>query len=250
MTSPNVLCMLACLFGASSGFAQAPAFEIASIKPSSGGGLPMTIAPGLRNGTFHAQRATLRMVVAAAWGMTEPRILGPGWLNSSRFDIMAKSPQGVPDSALQPMLQNLLKDRFKLAAHLARQEMPVYFLEIAKGGVKMPLYPAHDGGPGGPGDKYRGANMIRGAGAISQIAQIMSGILGRPVLDRTGLRERYAWFLTFVPLSPQPGDQGIEIAQPDIFTAVQEQLGLKLTAGRDNVEIVVVDHIERIPTEN
>ena len=210
----------------------------------------MTVAPGLRNGTLHGQRVTLRMLVAAAYGMAEPRIIGPGWLNSSRFDIVAKSPEGVPDSAFRPMLQTLLKDRFKLAAHLALQEMPVYLLEVAKGGVKMPIYPAHDAGPARPGDRYRGALMIRGTGTASQLTQIMSNVLNRPVLDRTGLTDRYSYFLAFAPLSPQTGDYEAELAQPDIFAAVQEQLGLKLTAGRDNVEIVIVDHMERMPTEN
>jgi uncharacterized protein (TIGR03435 family) len=230
--------------------AQTPAFEVASIRPSDEGGLPMTVGPGLRNGTLHGERVTLKMLLAAAYGMTEPRVIGPGWLNSNRFDIVAKSPAGVRDSALKPMLQTLLKERFKLAAHLAVQEMPVYFLEVAKSGVKMPLYPAHDRGPDRPGDQYRGGVMMRGTGTVAQIAQRMSSIVDRPVLDRTGLTDRYNYFLVFAPLSPPSGVHEPESAQPDIFAAVQEQLGLKLQAGRNDVEVVVVDHIERMPTEN
>lgn len=190
------------------------------------------------------------MLLAAAYGMTEPRVIGPAWLNSDRFDVAAKSPEGIPDSALKPMLQALLKERFKLSAHLTAQEMPVYFLEVAKSGVKMPLYPAHDGGPKGPGDQYRGAAMLRGTGTISRIAQMLSNFLNRPVLDRTGLSNRYNFFLVFAPLSPAPAVHEPELAQPDIFSAVQQQLGLKLQPGRENVEVVVVDHIERMPTEN
>ena len=253
MNRAQVLFAVLCLFAALRApifAAQVPAFEVASIKPSPEGGLRMTIAPGLRNGTLHGERVTLRMLLAAAYGMTEPRVIGPAWLNSSRFDIVARSPEGVPDSALQPMLQALLKERFKLAAHLAVEEMPVYFLEVAKSGVKMPVYPAHDRGPQGPDNQYRGGEMMRGAGAMSRIAQGLSRVLNRPVLDRSGLTEVYNYFLVFAPLSPQPAGHEPELPQPDIFSAVQEQLGLKLRPGRDKVDVVIVDHIERMPTEN
>jgi len=190
------------------------------------------------------------MLLAAAYGMTEPRIIGPGWLDSDRFDILAKSPEGVPDSAKETMLQALLQDRFKPVAHLTMREMPVYFLEVAKSGVKMPIYPAQDRGPDRPGHQYPGAAMMRGTGTTAQIAFLLSRIVNRPVLDRTGLTDRYNFFLFYAPLSPRNGDHEAELDQPDIFAAIQEQLGLKFQPGRDNVQVVVVDHIERMPTEN
>jgi len=253
MSYAKALFPVLCLFTVANpltAFAQTPAFEVALIKPSPDGELPMTVGPGLRNGTLHGKRVTLRMLLAAAYGMTEPRVIGPVWLNDNRFDIVAKSPQGVPDSALRPMLQTLLQDRFKLRAHLAVQEMPVFFLEVGKTGVKMPLYPAHDSGPDRPSDRYRGAAMMRGTGTPSQLAQRTSSILNRPVLDRTGLTDRYNYFLVFAPFLPRTGDHEPELDQPDIFAAVQEQLGLKLRPGRDKIEVVVVDHIEPTPTDN
>jgi uncharacterized protein (TIGR03435 family) len=253
MRYAKALCTVLCLFTIANPlgvFAQSAAFEVALIKPSPDDELPMTVGPNLRNGTLHGKRVTLRMLLAAAYGMTEPRIIGPTWLSGIRFDIVAKSPQGIPDSALEPMLQTLLKDRFKLRVHHTVRKMPVYFLEIGKAGVKMPLYPARDRGPDRPGEQYRGAAMMRGTGTPSQLAERMSNILNRPVLVGTNLTDRYNYFLVFAPLSPQVGDHEPELAQPDIFAAVQEQLGLKLRPARDKIEVVVVDHIEPIPTDN
>jgi len=121
--------------------AQSSAFEVASIKPSPDVAQMMAIGPELRNGTLYAERVTLRMLLAAAYEVTEPRIIGPDWLDKNRFNVMAKSPQGVPDRDLKPMLQTLLRDRFKLTAHAEMKEMAVYFLRVARGGIRMPVYP-------------------------------------------------------------------------------------------------------------
>src|SRR5258708_9650989 len=140
--------------------------------------------------------------------MSQPRVTGPDWLDKYRFDIVAKSPPSVPDSQLRPMLQALLKDRFKLTANLEMREMPVYYLSVAKDGVKMPVYPAHDQGPAHPVDdpNVRGFPMLRGTFTTAQLADTMARIVNRPVIDRTGLTERYDLFLSYAPLSPQGGE--------------------------------------------
>jgi uncharacterized protein (TIGR03435 family) len=255
MTRVTGLCVRVCvlfgLAGTGSGQAQAPAFEVASIRLDTD--VPrMVFGPELRNGTMHGEKVTLRRMLAVAYGMTEPRVIGPGWLDKNRFDILARSPQGVPDSELKPMLQTLLQERFKLAAHLEKREMPVYYLDVARGGVKMPLYPARDRGPANPGDdaNVRGFPMVRGTLTTSRLADLMARIVDRPVIDRTGLTERYNLFLSYAPLTPRAGDPGPEFGPPDFFTAVQKQLGLALQSGRDQVEVVVVDSVEQMPTEN
>ena len=192
--------------------AQVQAFEVASIRPSPEGGLRMTIAPGLRNGTLHGERVTLRMLLAAAYGMTEPRVIGPAWLKAA-VSIVA-GPRKAFRTTPTADASELLKERFKLAAHFAVEEMPVYFLEVAKSGVKMPVYPAHDRGPQGPDNQYRGGEMMRGTGAMSRIAQGLSRVLNRPVLDRSGLTEIYNYFLVFAPLSPQPADTSLNWPSP------------------------------------
>jgi uncharacterized protein (TIGR03435 family) len=241
--------------GALSAFGQAPAavpaFEVASIKPHVS--VPtMVIAPGFRNGTLHGQSVTLRQLLAAAYGMPEPRVIGPDWLDKNRFDIVGKSPEGVPDSELKPMLQTLLQDRFRLRSHQETREMSVYYLRVAKGGVKMPAYPAPDPGPERPSDDpaARGFPVMRGTFTTSRLAEVMARVVNRPVIDQTGLTERYNLFLSYAPLSPPADGHAPELGPPDFFTAVQKQLGLRLDPGRDNVEVVVIDHGEQMPTEN
>jgi uncharacterized protein (TIGR03435 family) len=245
-----VLVLPLAIAGGVAGDAGEPSFDVASIKPSSPGGLRSAFG-GLRHGTFTAENVDLRQVLAAAYGMSKPRVTGPDWLDKDRFDIIAKSPPGVPDSQLKPMLQALLKDRFKLTAHLETREMPVYYLSVAKDGVKMPVYPAHDHGPIHPVDdpNVRGFPMLRGTFTTAELADTIARIVSRPVIDRTGLTKRYNLFLSYAPLSPQSGETP-EFGPPDFFTAVQKQLGLKLQSGKDTVEVVVVNHIEQMPTEN
>jgi len=233
------------------GRSQSPAFEVASIKPSRDVVPMMVVVPGFRNGTLHGEKITTRMLVATAYGVTPALVVGPDSLDKGRFGIMAKAPEGTPNSDLRPMLQSLLKDRFKLIAHMEKKESNVYFLRLGRGGVKMPKYPAPDGGPKKPGDpRYSGFPMLRGTRTTSQLAQLLSRVVNSPVIDQTGLTERYSYFLSYAPISRQTSEHPADFGPPDIFTAVEEQLGLKLQAGRSLVDTVAVDHIERMPTEN
>jgi uncharacterized protein (TIGR03435 family) len=242
--------LAAAIVGSIAANAQEPSFDVALVKPSSPGG-PGSAFGGLHRGTFTATNVDLRQILAAAYGMLQPCVIGPDWLDKVRFDIVAKSPTGVSDSQLKPMLQALLKERFKLKAHLDTREMAVYHLSVVREGVKMPVYPAHDQGPVHPGDdpNVRGFPMLRGTFTTAQLADAMARIVNRPVIDRTGLVERYNLFLSYAPLSPQGGETP-EFGPPDFFTAVQKQLGLKLQSGKDSVGVVVVDHIEQTPTQN
>jgi len=243
---------LAAICAAVSVGAQSPTFEVASIRLNNDSGPVIILGPELRHGELTGIRVTLRQLVATAYGITEPRVIGPSWLEKDRFDIAGKSPQGVPDSELKPMLQALLKDRFQLVAHVETREMPVYYLMVAKGGVKMAVYPAAGGGPKNPANdpNMRGFPMTRGTATTAQLADTMAFLVNRPVIDKTGLTERYNYFLSFAPLSPQTGDGVPQFGPPDIFTAVQKQMGLKFEPGKDQVEVVVVNHMEQIPTEN
>jgi uncharacterized protein (TIGR03435 family) len=230
---------------------QSPSFEVAAIKASAPSELGSAFG-GIHHGTFRVSNVPLRQVLAAAYGMSETRVIGPDWLDKSRFDIIAKSPPGAPDSQLKPMLQSLLKERFKLTAHLETREIAVYNLVIAKGGVKMPVYAARDRAPDHPNDdrNIRGFPMIRSTSRTSQFADVVARIVNRPVIDRTGLTERYSIFLSYAPMSPQASDKVQDFGPPDIFIALQEQLGLKLERGKDNIDVAVIDHIEPEPTVN
>ena len=225
-------------------------FEVASIRPSPPG-TQMTIGIELRHGRLRGSNVTLRQIIASAYGVTDPLILGPDWLNKYRFDILAKSPDGVPDTEMRPMLQSLLKERFQLAVHRETRKMSAYDLVIAKGGPKMAVYPA----PANSVPLSSGSPMMRGAITMAQLSQGISRVVGKPVFDRTGLTERYDLLLSFAPLSLETGnvsnngrsDLG---GAPDLFTAVQEQLGLKLEPEKEGVEVIIVDHIEQSPSAN
>lgn len=233
-------------------YGQTPAFEAAAIRLNTDTGPMIIMPPNLHKGALSASKTTLREMIEAAYRMTPSRVIGPEWLDTNRFDIAGRAPAGVPDSQFAPMFQSLLKDRFHLASHPEMREMPVYYLRVAKGGVKMTTGNTPDPGPANfdHNPEMRGFPMMRGTGTSAQIADILSGALGRPIIDKTGLSTRYNFFLSYAPVAPQAGGTSSERRPPDIFTAVQKQMGFKLEAGKDKVEVIVVDRVDRTPTEN
>ncbi len=182
-------------------------------------------------------------ILQGAYDLSFVQITGPAWLNQDRFDLAATAPQGVPDTEMKSMLQALLKDRFGLAAHIETKEMPVYNLVVAKEGLKIkPLDP--NGPPPSQPTRLPGATSAFGGILTMAELTIYLASSGRPVIDKTGLEGRYFCFVQYGELGANP-DQA-----PDIFGAVQQQLGLKLEPSKGMVEMLVVDHIERTPTEN
>ena len=227
--------------------AQSPAFEVATVKVNrSGSGA--SNGPRLTNGRLSAENGTLKRFLQVAYDLNALQISGPGWLDSDRFDLAAKSPQGVPDSDLMPMLQSLLKERFQLTLHRENKEMPVYDLIVAKEGLKISVFDPSHIPPTPP--RNGAASMIIGPMTISGLAKTLTPAAGRPVIDKTGLEGRYFCAVTFSPLKAQTNSNVTEVAPLDIFAAVQQQLGLKLEPAKALREILVVDHAERIPREN
>jgi bla regulator protein BlaR1 len=232
---------------------QTAEFEVASIKPNPS--LPlMIIGPGVGKGEVTGTRVTLRALVMAAYDVSAPRVIGPGWLDGDRFDVIAKAAsRNYSQDETRAMLRTLLKDRFHLVAHVETREMPVYDLVVAKGGVKMPEHgtPAADG-PQPERKKYPGVKNIGSMGGTlttAQIAYYLSGPAGRPVVDKTGLAGRWDYFISYMPNLPTDGDAA-ELGPPDLFTAVEQEMGLKLHPSKAELSVVVVDHMDRMPTEN
>jgi uncharacterized protein (TIGR03435 family) len=222
--------------------AQAPAFEVATVKVNRTGD-GVSNPPRLTNGRLTAENVSLRQILQVAYALTALQISGPAWLDSDRFDLAANAPQGVKESDMMPMLQSLLKERFQLAAHLEKKEMPVYDLTVAKDGLKISLFdPSHI--PVAP-PRNGAASMIIGPMTMSQLANTLTPVADRPVVDKTGLEGRYFCAVTFSPLAAQ-ADAG----SVDIFAALQEQLGLKLEPKREPLNILIVDHAERTPSDN
>lgn len=224
--------------------AQSTEFEVASIKANRTGSGGSNL-PYLRNGTLTATNVSLLMLLESAYDLSAARIIGRAWLDSDRYDVAGKAPQGIPDTEMMPMLQAMLKDRFRVSVHREIKEMPVYEMVVARDGLKIsPFDPEHF--PTAPRNLRGG--VIMGGGTMEQLAKLIAGPAGKPVVDKTGLDGRYSYVLTYTPLSAQSDNA----ADPelDIFQAVQQQLGLKLEAKKDPIEVLVIDHAERVPSGN
>lgn len=249
--------------------AQAPpAFEVASIRPNTSSSAQGQGLAGPRpGGRFIAIGATLRGLVSGAYdGMQIAS--GPSWIDSARFDINARASSEVVPDVMRRMLRSLLADRFKLVVHIETREQPVYVLSTARSDRRLgPKLRESDAacakearnstpaGPGGPpacGDFRMSARSLIARGMLMPaFAQVMRERVGRPVIDRTGLDAAYDLELEWssdLGLQQAPrGAAGASELTPEglsLFTALQEQLGLRLHADRGPVDVLVIDSAE------
>jgi uncharacterized protein (TIGR03435 family) len=256
---------------------KVPVFDVVSVKPnkSDDGMMRTMFKPDGYSGT----NVPLKLLIQMAYGIRQDLISGgPGWVESTGYDFDAKvaGPDVDALKKLSPeqrrsMLQPALADRFKLKVHTETKQLPVYELVVAKGGSKLK--------EASPGDTY--ANGIKGPDGTSRpgmmrfspgqltaqavpmtsLTNLLSQQLHRTVLDKTGLTGKYDLELNWTPdQGADPMFKGADGAQPraepapdssgpSIFTALQEQLGLKLQSGKGPVETLVIDHVE-MPSEN
>ena len=262
-----------------------PQFEVASVKvapPLTGGQILMR--RGSDPGRLDWTNVTLRACISAAYRVKEYQISGPDWLTSERYNLVAKIPDGASPNVIPEMLQALLADRFKLKLHRDTRDQPIYALVVAKGGPKMkesdpseapPRGPGAPGSPGGPPVTAIRGRMLIGGGqfeakqmAMSEFTDWLARFVDRPVVDMTELKGSYDFKLDYTPDprvmqkmmmragvpsgGPPPGAaaDGPSESGPSIFTAVQEQLGLKLEGRKAPIELLVIDSVEKVPTEN
>ncbi len=307
-------------------------FEVASIKPSALPGRGM-IRLGLQGGPGSGDPgrvtytfSTIRDLMVDAYSVKRYQVSGgPNWLDSERFDIVAKVPEGATKEQVKVMLQNLLAERFKLTLHRETKELPMYALVVGAKGPKLkdstatdtppasdpqpkeggrgeagaqaaasppPLPPSLRGMKIGP-DGYpetppmaaghagnfmmmtpNGACLLSSGQTMDGLATQLSSRFDRPVIDQTGLKGKYDLKLRYDPSSmpggrggpvrmikdgPGPGPAGGDPANrvapdgdppPGIFNALQEQLGLKLEARKGPVDLLVIDRVQKTPTEN
>jgi uncharacterized protein (TIGR03435 family) len=236
---------------ASSARAQFPAFETVSVRLHKPAG---AVEGGNREsidsvpGRLTIRNASLSTCIKWAYIVTDYQISAPAWLQIEKYDIVAKALGPAPLPQLRQMLQTLLADRFHLQLHRETKDLPVYELIAAKSGPKL-----HKADPGGNTD-MRGENgsFAFHSTSMPQFAEDLSTLsqVDRPVLDRTGLPGIFDFSLKFGDSSADLKRALVEGDGPSIFTVIQEQLGLKLEARKGPIEMLVIDRVERVPTEN
>jgi uncharacterized protein (TIGR03435 family) len=274
---------------------QAPAFEVAVIKPA----LPIAQAmPLLAQGKLRAgisidkarvdmQFVTLTDLIVAAYKLKAHQISGPDWLLMQRFNIEAKLPDSAAESEVPAMLRTLLAERFGMKAHTELRNLSAYSLVIGKSGAKLErstlppdpepsnglttLSPSADGtisasaGPAGPVQLTMGPDgvkMVLLKTTISAFADVVTSMVGKPVVDRTGLAGSYRIVLDIARQDMQNLARALGMGGPaaapgtpadpgggSMFLAV-EQLGLKLDSRKEQIETLVIDQIEKLPTAN
>jgi uncharacterized protein (TIGR03435 family) len=225
-----------------------PKFEVSTIKPSK---------PDERGPRFHFEgrrfsviHISLSQLVQFSYGLQQREIVAaPNWFSSEAYDIAAE-PDGEGEPSIkqwQSMVKKLMADRFKLQFHYEKRELAVYALTVAKTGPKLIR---SQGDPSAlPGLGFGPGNFGATNATMADIAEAMQqGALDRPVVDQTGLTGRFDLRLAWTPDGPRPATESAD-APPDVFTAIQEQLGLKLESTRAPVDVLVIDHVER-PSEN
>jgi uncharacterized protein (TIGR03435 family) len=232
--------------------AQTPAFEVASVKSNRSGEGGSSIRGS--TGRITMVNVPLRKVTLWAYGIPDDReyaLSGPDWLSADRFDIQATFPADATPAQVREMTQRLLADRFKMALHKETRQQTVYALVAAKNGPKLHAVTAGQAGTSsGPGQLQ--ATKI----TMHKLADLLSRMMGRQVVDATGLDGVFDFTLRWSPdesqKTPPPDDGAPPVASsgPSLFSALQEQLGLKLESRKEPVEILVVDHVERAPVEN
>jgi uncharacterized protein (TIGR03435 family) len=231
-------------------------FEVASVKPSRPGTFRVT-QKRLPGGRFEASWSTLKALIAYAWDVREQDVLGgPAWANTDTFDIQATPDGPVPNGpeggpVIREMLRTLLTERFGLAIRREPREVPVYALAQAKSGLKIKAVP--EGGPG-QGTIQIAMGRLDLTGGISELTMVLSKLTGRAVTDETGLTGIYEMHLVWTPDPGQleqiaglvsAGPQAAPGDAPTLFTALQEQLGLRLESKRAKVDAIVIERAER-----
>jgi uncharacterized protein (TIGR03435 family) len=258
-----------------------PSFDVASVKPNGSGDAAMRISAPAGTGRFEATNVTPRQLILNAYGLRDFQLVDvPSWAADERFDIAGRAATSATRDQISAMVRTLLADRFRLQTRRETREMAVYALVTATpdrrlgpaltvtttdcpaagGGAPRPAAPARS--PGNAAGAGRGAPDVQmtcgtrqsptslnaGNMTMARLALTLSGLVGRVVNDETGLAGTYDLRLTFTP-EPRPGPGGppipVDPDAPSIFTALPEQLGLRLNSTRGPVDVVVIDRIER-----
>jgi len=250
---------------ATSDYTPTLTFDIASIRETEGvnaGGLKVGVKSPAHSSVFEATNFSIKGLIQIAYGFDMPLSGGPDWLTDRYYNIQAKSDAAVDAQMAkltdaqsrmekQHMIKVLLAERFNFKSHTETKESSVFVLSVAKGGSKLqpvkvdPEHPPINSNEVQSRGGAQGLQMDSTNYSLTAMAAMLSTMLEAPVVDRTGLTGFYGFSLQF----GRDWSAGNPQSWPDIFTAVQEQLGLKLDRTRANVPVLIIDHIDK-PTAN
>jgi len=260
------------------------AFEVASIKPSVPPATGLVfIGMNADGGMLRYTNVSLKDFIRVAYRVKDFQVQGPEWIGDTRFDIVAKLPAGSSKDQIPEMLQALLADRFKLLVHRESKVHSIYALVVAKGGPKLKpadVSPDDAAAAGGKGDGSGlprgklmmkldpgGAHLRAPSATLAGLAEMISRVSERPVVDMTGIQGQYDFDLVFSPetMRGMPGGKGGPMPPPPpaggqpsdpsaepagtIFESVRTY-GLKLEPRKAPLDVLIVDRMEKAPTEN
>jgi uncharacterized protein (TIGR03435 family) len=222
--------------------ATQPTFEVASIKRGTpGNGSSWRVQPG----RLTMENESIKQIVQAAYSLQDYQYSGPAWLEGERYNIDAKADHRGDGKQLLLMLQNLLSERFKLVVHHESKSMPGYALVLAKSGLKIRAVEGEGSNTNESRNKLTATHID-----MARFTKFLANLLSLPVVDETGVKDSFSFVLQYVnPRSERTEKADGDEVLPTIFTALTEQLGLKLETRKVPVDVLVVDRAER-PSEN
>lgn len=237
-----------------------PEFDVATIKPSNGEGFGFLVN---RSGMLNTHNTSLKDLIKISYSLHPRQITGgPTWIETEKYDVTGKpNIEGVPSlPQLMGMVQKMMADRFQLAFHREKKELSVYALTIGKTGAKLTEDTSNPNGlPGFGGGGPRGLRV--GNATMAEFAGFLQiNVMDLPVVDQTGLgSKRYNFILKWTPDASQAAAAGARPegapaadsldAPPDIYVAIQQQLGLKMESTKAPVDVIVIDKVEK-PSDN
>jgi uncharacterized protein (TIGR03435 family) len=237
----------------------APSFDAASIRPAApnnregGGGRGAVRLPfGRQNiqvtpDSVIARFASLQDIIAWAWGAKDFQVSGPDWLGTQRFDIVAKAASQASEDQLRLMMEALLQDRFKLALHKTTKETQAFVLVIGKGGSKLVQSATQGDSEVTPDQSKMQVTILRTP--LSQLTDLLYNVLRAPVVDETGLTGKYDLNINVAKYVAMGSDGPVDPIGI-IQTALQEEMGLKLESRKVDLDMLIVDRIEKSAGEN
>lgn len=237
--------------------AAGPAFDVASIKPSDPAARRMSV-DAMSGGKLTARSVSLSWLVQFAWHLESYQLSGgPGWMSTSRYDVIARAEDpSAGNDRIRLMTQTLLADRFALKVHTESKELPIYRMVVAaKAGKELHKVTACAAPECPAFDMLIGGQITARGVTMEDFAHAMTDVTSRPVRNQTNLAGQYDFRLSWTPDDATPGAVGPRGSPaPDptlasIFTALTEQLGLKLQSDKGPVDVYIIDHAEK-PSEN